>query len=61
VAAWIGGILVLLVAGHLSGTRLLSNAEASVGQSGQAARMIRAAQELIDVGAPFLLVDHCLR
>src|SRR5262249_16572373 len=40
VAAWIGGILVLLVTGHLSGTRQLSNAEMSVGQSGQAAHMI---------------------
>jgi len=40
IAAWIGGVLILLFSGHLAGTRQLSNADMSVGQSGQAARMI---------------------
>src|SRR5262245_9171843 len=40
IAAWVGGVVALLVAGHLASTAKLSNADASVGQAGQAEHMI---------------------
>lgn len=40
ILAWLGSVVVLLVAGHLAGTIQLSNPDQSVGQNGQAEHMI---------------------
>jgi uncharacterized membrane protein YdfJ with MMPL/SSD domain len=40
IAVWLGCVLVLLLTGHLIGTQQLSNADSSVGQSGEAQQMI---------------------
>ncbi|HUC22386.1 MAG TPA: MMPL family transporter [Streptosporangiaceae bacterium] len=40
IGAWVGCVVILLVTGHLAGTRQLLSAQESVGQSGQAEQMI---------------------
>jgi putative drug exporter of the RND superfamily len=40
IAAWLGAVAVLLVAGHLAGTIQLPNGAQNVGPSGQAEQMI---------------------
>jgi uncharacterized membrane protein YdfJ with MMPL/SSD domain len=40
IAAWLGGVAVLLVAGHLAGTIQLPTGAQNVGPSGQAEQMI---------------------
>jgi len=40
IGVWVGSVAILLVAGHLATTRLLSTTQESVGQSGQAEQMI---------------------
>jgi len=62
IAAWVGGVVALLVTGHLIGTLQLSSADASVGQSGQAAQMIsrdfaQHASEYVLFDSPSLRVD----
>ena len=40
ITAWLGCVVVLLVAGHMAGTLQLSNPDQSAGQDGQAEHMI---------------------
>src|SRR5215467_2123344 len=55
IAAWIGGVLILLFSGHFAGTRQLSNADMSVGQSGHAARMI--SRDFTEHATEYVLFD----